>query len=1495
MSKKKRKHPSQPSASKAEVDASATPALESPVLRAPRWLPGLFVLLIAAVAFGAYSGSLDHGFTNWDDNWLITDNRHIRSLSWENIQTMFNPMAPREELGNEYLPIRDLSYAINYAFDGYNARGYHATNTLLHIFNSLLVLLLAWRLTRRRWIGCVAGLLFAVHPVHVESVAWLSSRKDLLATFFMLGSINLYLAARRARDHVMPSERFVRRVRESKRLAYSLALLFFVFALLSKMTAVVLPALLLLIELFRSPSLRSAALPRKALMLAPFWAVALLFTALASSIGTGLMREPYGDSRLESLLTAVSAIARDFQVLLMGWPLHAAVDMPVQTGFTLPVIAGGLILVALLALGVYGWRVSRKGEWGKEACMAWGAAGFGAWWFLAALSPVSNIAVQIGSVFAERYLYIPSIGICIAAATLAVMAVDRLRAKENLRPLVHFAALALLVGVSGLAAWRTYDAAKPWAGSQPLWTHALKHDPGNHVAYFNLGRALEERAMNEPDEQRREDLLTQAYAEYSRALENPARTYRNDPARVLGAMALNSVHRGEAQQALDLLDSARDHIDQPWRDAEARADITALLANPRGLALSALGRHEDALAEFESALATSDRYQGARINIASELGRKALAGSEINQAALDRAYRELNEYERRRSRDAMAIEARARLKLAEFDKRLALSGKGGEGDVPGDLKPLLEESRELYRELLAKRSNDLATPAARAAALVEAADAFARGSAGDTTAERYMREALRLKPDYTGLRTLLAHLLFERDEPAARAEANRMMREELQRSPEYKPALALKAAGLRQTAVNRISALEASWRGEYEATHGEGSPTLSGLITAFHTRENFRKQLMEGVLLLREAIDTDPDNEEGHALIEGTGTDIAVAMWVTRDAALRVLSEELLRTGFNAKPIDGRISGVLTAFYTELAEQVIARPEDGEGAAEKKRADLDALLENMLKLSERARRILSRKLWGIGRDFENNREIRMRGESGEAIDLSDIGRRMAAFEFIHAAHLLNPENIEVLDWLKKFYEEEGNLEKALEIFHQLIETIGDRPELRHGVLLSLAQLQLNLGEQRLRSFQARLRRNDEDGAKQMRDKAISAYLEAVATSREIMDNPQYAQRSGSQDEAKTLNQPITLHGSACQRLAYLVTAEAEKYYTMALEGYSRLPLDYQAELSEVRRKRSWFYRDPYKKLEELNQVLKEAPTGTDTTHILQDILNIEQRIARIEAEEALTRGDPRAALARLEQAFRAPTPEMFAVRGRVYLALAKLPGEDPEKFTADAARDLVRATSDPEALFDGAELYMENEALRFVPDATVRARMAYRTAEEVLGVSLAALPDDAPARPRYIALREKIRERVKQIDALAAQFLVASRAAQERGELSAALDWSTRAADLLGDSPLALMRRGRIQRALAEQGGDDAQKYASGARASFEAALRTSHLLTSQRLELQLELISLHLDVLGNRIEARNQLDLAERTLELADGPHADDLRALYAPKVAELKQRARD
>ena len=1488
---------SPPVSKKADPDKPAPSSTGT--LKSPPWLLWLFGGLIVVGSLASYGSGLDNGFTNWDDNWLITENRHIRELSWENFQYWFNPNAPREELGNEYLPIRDFSYAVNYALDGYEPAGYHATNLILHIFISLLVMLFAYRLTGRRWIGGVAGLLFAVHPVHVEAVSWLSSRKDLLSTFFLLLSANFYLSARRSRTGLMSSESFVQRVRESTRFSWILAVLFFVCALLSKMTSVVLPALLLTIELFRGHKLHALAKPKRVLAQAPFWVVALVFTALASHIGSGLMREPYGANKFESLLTAISAITRDFQVLIAGYPLHAAVDLPVQTGFTLPVIIGLLILIALVAVGLIGWRESRDG-WDSRRAMAWGIAGFGALWFLIALSPVSNILVQIGTVFAERYLYIPSIGFCIAVAGLGVLGLEQLRKSDSARVVAIPGGAILLALVVGLYGFATSQAAGNWAGSITLWNHSIEHDPGNHVAYFNLGRVYQQQAQLEPDEERKSELLTKAEQHYQLALENEARTYRYDPARVYAAMALVSIYKDSPEEALARLDEAAKHIDLPWRDEVARRDVEALLANPRGLAYSAMGEHEKAVAAFEETIAKSDRYPGARVNLASELMRVALTEDGIDDDKVNRAKTLLNDYERRYGRTEQLIEARARIALKEFDVRLTLSGKGGEKEIPKELQPLLDESRELYSELVAMRDNAATPDAALAATLIEAADAHGRGRAADPTAEKYLRRALKLKPDFKGLRFLIAQLLFEKasmladkGEEAAptRAEATTLLAEELNRHPDYKPAKQLKAAGLRQRAVTEAAALVRDWRPEYEALTGDtGLPSWYGLIRRLSDKEAFRQQLMLITTLMREAIELDPSSDEGHGLIEGSGREIAIGMWITRNPELRAYAEELLRTVFNARPVDGEISAALTQFYLDLASELIRKPKDGT-TTEERRAGMDTLLKNMLTLSERARRILSNKLFKAGLAIESGR-TKLRDDDGEVLELSEVSRRIAASEFIRAATLLNAENVEALDWLKKYYEESGNYDEALNTFGQLIDALKDRPELMHGVYLSLAQLQLDYGQQLLKRYKFNLAKGTEAEAAEFRGKAIVAYREALETTGKLIDNP---------DDPGKLNLPIRLRGIACQRLAYFETSRAFEYYTLALNAYELAPLDFEVEIAEVRRKRAWFVKDPSERLGELQAIVDNAGPDDDVSDIQRDIIDLRRRIIREEAEYQLAEGNLDRAYSKVEEGFAiSATPSLYATRGAIYLAMADEISEPDERdaLTVKAAKDLVRAYNDPPALVKGGDLYWEHEALRFEEDQVVQARNAYNRALDLIDTAQVTMDEGTTEWTEYERLASHVFDKLGEMSTLAMQYLAAAQAEQKNDRLESALGYAERAQELLGDHVRAYHVKALILRDLAKQ--TEKPEYAEEARLALNAALRVEHLLTSQRLALMFDLALLLIDDLKDPSGAR---EWTNRLSELLEGEEPKGkteaereeyarMLDLYRSRLAELEKR---
>ena len=1465
------------------------------------------MLLICVATFAVYQHGLGGQFTNWDDNWLITENRHIRGISWQNIQTMFNPLVPREELGNEYLPVRDLSYAVNYALDGLNARGYQATNLLLHLFNSLLVMLLAMRLTGRRLAGGLAGLLLAIHPVHVEAVSWLSSRKDLLATFFLLAATLLYIAARRPREARMPSQSFARRVGRDSRLAYAFSLLMFVLALLSKMPAVVLPALLVLIELFflRGPTEPGPATDqarpdgrgslRKLALTLPFWAVATLFTALAMKIGTGLMREPYGDGRVQSTLTALSAIARDFQLLFIGWPTHAAVDMPVQTGASLGVLTGAVILLALLGMGVTGWLAARReGPWAALAAIA----GFGALWFLVALSPVSNFGIQIGTVFAERYLYIPSIGVALALAAAAAIALEKLRSPACYVPIV-----VLLLTCSAWT-WLTVQAVKPWRSSTTLWAHALAHDPENHIAWFNAGREKQEQALQEGDETRRIALFEGAMHDYELALLFPARTYRYDAARVRVAMASVCLQRERPSYAMKLLLAAAQDIEQPWRSraltahADRVADIEAIIANYRGLTLSALGDHAGAVAAFEEAATKSARYVSARINLAAELSRAAIAAAPIDEEMLARAGRELAGYEQSRGRDEASIEQRARMVYAEFSRRLELSGKAGEKTVPAEFAALLESARALYAELVTLRARGGTSRRARARTLVEAAEVMARGREGDATAEVYFRNALELDPQFEGLRTLLARFLFEktRDRGPATLEANRLLAEELRHYPTHKPALQLQAAGLRQAAVDRAHALRQRWLPAYRDVRKDDNPTWQALITAFYRgddslagREEFTRGLLEVVALLRQAVESDPENSEGLGLIDGTGLPMALGMWFTRTPNLRGNAEDLLRTAFNARPEDGPLAAVLAQFYLELAEEVVnprVRPESDQ-QREEQREGLNELLANMLTLSEKARNLLSGKLFRVARDIEDG--VRpVTDATGKVVELSDMTRGMIVSEFMRAATLLNTENIQALDWLKHYYEKEGNLDEAVKTFQQLIKALKGNPRHLHGVRLTLAQLQTHLGEQAFRAFQNKIALDQDEEAKEMHAKSVRAYLESLETTEAILEDP---------EDPDKISMPLRLRGISAQRLATLLIRDAEKYLTIALEAYLRLPADFPTEIYEVRRRRATHIRDPHRKLEQLRETLRSAPPGTDTSRVRDDIRDFERHMARREAETLRIQGKFAQALERLKAAMETPSPGLYAARGEIYVAMAAAAkGAERNELVRKAVADFVNATTEPAAQLHAAELYWQDEALALKPGRIAAARAARVRAESLVETALDGIVPGDRMYDEMKDLQKRAGVLREQMEKLGSGRWRAARGFLREGRLKEALVQAEDAVEMLGDATgpwhtLARIRR-EIGRERREANDPEATRWFEDARAAFQTTLTLNIPLVSMRLEIQLELAELLALDLGESAAARRMIDLAREALKHAPEEVRAGLEGVWSPKLAELESR---
>src|SRR4030067_958019 len=146
------------------------------------------VLLILALSFAVYSNSLKNGFVNYDDAWLVLENKKIKELSLESIYKIFS-----EATESDYLPLKEISYIIDYHFWKLNPLGFHLTNVFLFMINCLVIYFLIFRIFEDAIFSLFTSLLFALHPIHTEAVDWVSSRKDVLSGVFFFMSLLFYI------------------------------------------------------------------------------------------------------------------------------------------------------------------------------------------------------------------------------------------------------------------------------------------------------------------------------------------------------------------------------------------------------------------------------------------------------------------------------------------------------------------------------------------------------------------------------------------------------------------------------------------------------------------------------------------------------------------------------------------------------------------------------------------------------------------------------------------------------------------------------------------------------------------------------------------------------------------------------------------------------------------------------------------------------------------------------------------------------------------------------------------------------------------------------------------------------------------------------------------------------------------------------------------------------------------------------------------------------
>lgn len=508
-------------------------------------------LLVLATLL-AYLPILRNGFLNFDDPDYVTENRIVQQgLTWPGLQWAFQTWH-----SSNWHPVTWLSHMADCEVFRLNPAGHHLVNLLFHAGNVWLVFLLWRRLTETMWASAMIAALFAWHPLHIESVAWIAERKDVLSTSFALLALLYYVRWAKSPAHLLGSSDPPRRSG-----AYWLALIFFALSLMSKPMLVTLPCVMLLLDFWplqrvRQADLRvstGARLIRLAVEKWPFFVLTLascLVTILAQRAEAIAPLTKYSlGLRLENAVTAYAGyLYKTF------WPNKLAVFYPLLQPAWTAVALASTVLLAVSAL-----------VWWRAKSQPWLAIGW--LWYLGTLVPVIGL-LQVGDqALADRYTYFPLLGIFLAATWAARDLAHHFQLADG-----WLVATAVLVLAACLA--ETEQQLCYWRSSESLFTRALVVTADNAPARLNLGEAFQE-----------EHRPAEALAEYRRALKlDPAcyQVYNN-----LGRL-LND--EGKPAEALAYC-----------RTAVALHPNAAPSHTGLGVVLAELGQFDEALGEFSEA------------------------------------------------------------------------------------------------------------------------------------------------------------------------------------------------------------------------------------------------------------------------------------------------------------------------------------------------------------------------------------------------------------------------------------------------------------------------------------------------------------------------------------------------------------------------------------------------------------------------------------------------------------------------------------------------------------------------------------------------------------------------------------------------------------------------------------------------------------------------------------------------------------------------------
>ncbi len=727
------------------------------------WTTFGICIFLAAVIWLVFGQTVHYGFTNYDDNDYVYQNPVVqKGLTWEG----FRWALTYGKIGHWH-PLTWVSHMLDCQFYGLNPGGHHLTNVLFHTAAAILLFLVLRRMTGALWRSAFVAAVFAIHPLRVESVAWVAERKDVLSGVFFMLTVGAYV-------------RYVRR--PPSMIRYGAVVLLFALGLLSKNMLVTMPFVLLLLDYW--PLNRFSGFSLQVLLRRVAEKIPLFVLTVASCVATALVPEKLAAAdRLPFALRMENAVVSYITYLWqMIHPSGLACLYPNPANY-LPLwqVAGALGLLLAISGAVFAFRKTHP-----YLVVGW-------LWYCGMLVPVSGLVQISYYAHADRYTYLPQIGLYLLL-TWAV--VDLCAGWRHRRVVLGGGSTIILVALIFCARAQT----SYWRNSELLWTHTLACTSDNYIAHNNLGDALFQKGS-----------VDEAIIHYQKALQ-----IKPDYAEAHNNLGNALIQKGNVDEAIA-------HYQKALKIKPDYAEVHYNLGN----ALLKKGSVDEAIAQYQKALQITLDYAEAHNNLGSAL---------LQKGSVDEA---IAHYQK-------ALQIKPDYAEACYNLGNALLKKGSVDEAIAHFQKVLqitpdnaEAHNNLGNALLKKGSVDEAIAHFQKALQIKPDFAEAHNNLGNALLQKgsvdeaivYYQKALQIKPDYAEAHYNLGNALLQKGNVD---EAIAHFQKALQIKPDFAEAqnnLARVLATCPQASLrNGNKAVELAQRANQLT--GDGNPVVLGTLAA---------------------------------------------------------------------------------------------------------------------------------------------------------------------------------------------------------------------------------------------------------------------------------------------------------------------------------------------------------------------------------------------------------------------------------------------------------------------------------------------------------------------------------------------------------------------------------------------------------------------------------------------------------------------------------------